>query len=39
LQSEIATLHERNIELLEKAEKKSQSDEQQLQAQQASMRM
>ncbi len=39
MQSEIATLHERNVELLEKAEKKSKSDEQQLQAQQASMRM
>ncbi len=37
LQAEIATLRERNDELLAQAEKNSQSGEQQLQAQQAHM--
>ncbi len=39
LQAEIARLRERNVELLAQAEKKSQSGEQQLQAQQAHMQM
>jgi DNA-binding protein H-NS len=39
LKAEIATLRERNVELLAQAEKKSQSGEQQLQAQQAHMQM
>jgi hypothetical protein len=39
LQAEIATLREQNEELLAQTEKKSQSEEVQLQAQQASMRM
>jgi hypothetical protein len=39
LQAEIATLRERNVELLAQAEKNSQSGEQQLQAQQAHMQM
>ncbi len=34
-----ATLHRENVELLEKADSKSQKEEQQLQTQQASMQM
>ncbi len=39
MQTEIATLQKRNEDLLAQTEKKSQSEEVQLQAQQASMRM